>query len=461
MKCSNCGRSLTGEENFCRICGNRIEKEIENIDESFTGDIDVTEVQISTKPFDTELNTKTNNNFDELDAMMEISNSFLKKEKEFSESVNDNNKLFDFRLDEDRNSDFIQSTQDLLLNNDNSYDNDDLLLNEPTMLVPSELINNYSKNIFDNSDIIEDISKEYNSNELINDTQEEFDKNNFENIESEKEEAKIDIQVSDLNTNIVSVTPDENVIDDTGEKVKIVYKNKKNPFTILLAVFFIISLFSIGYLTYLLLSSYNIIQSVNNSNIKLEDEISDLKEKNNDFQFELNNKMNQTSAKTFKYNNFLLKVLDNYEYSIDNNTLIIKNDKISLDINFDNTINYSKIRENIDEYSKILTGKGYIVSSYGIKVEAEREYAFYLVTSNDEKNSLIVYSMIDENNTIGILINSDNIKNNYEDLKITNSIIESISIDNTYIEKDVSLFNEKNVKIDVNPKVETSIKNQG
>ena len=52
--------------------------------------------------------------------------------------------------------------------------------------------------------------------------------------------------------------------------------------------------------------------------------------------------------------------------------------------------------------------------------------------------------MIDDNNTIGILINSDNVGNNYEDLKITNTIIDSINIDKNYVEKNIDLFTEKN-----------------
>ena len=75
MKCSNCGRILTGEENFCRICGNKIEKDEVLNDESFTDNIDVTKVQMPTKSLEEDTNTKMNNNTSELNAMMEIANS--------------------------------------------------------------------------------------------------------------------------------------------------------------------------------------------------------------------------------------------------------------------------------------------------------------------------------------------------------------------------------------------------
>lgn len=447
MKCSNCGRILTGEENFCRICGNKIERDIPTTDESFTGNIDVTKVKIPTKSFDDELNTKIKNNTSELDAMMEIANSIQKSELDTSEPLKEDNKIFDAHLDEESNNDVIQNTQDLLLTNDSDVDNNDSFLSEPTILVPNDLINSYSKNTIDTTIVKDEINIDAQEKEdKIEDIVLEDIKTQEPNVQEEIKNSE-EITITETPNNNIEITPEvtlENIVDNTEEKVKIVYKKRKNSLSILLSILFVISLVSIGYLTYLLLSSYNIIQSVNNSNIKLEDEISELKEKNNDFEFELNSKNNENNNKIFTYNKYILKVLDSFEYSIDENLLIIKNDKISLDINFDDKVRYSEIKENMDEYSKTLTDKGYTISSHGVKVEDEREYIFYLVAASDGKNSLIVYSMIDENNTIGILINSDNVNSNYDDLKITNTIIESISINNEYKENNITLFDEKN-----------------
>lgn len=477
MKCSNCGRILTGEENFCRICGNKIEKDLLDNEETFTDNIDVTKVQIPTKSFDDELNPKTENSTSELVAMMEIANSNQINELENSLINKTEEKLFDTHLIEDNNNHIVQNTQDLLLNNDNTLDNDDLLLNEPTILVPNDLISNYSKN-----DIKEKESNEKTSDVSLNKTEDIISNENItarqdvvdayeeifpkdelvqQTIFPEKtdipkteelikqDEKKIDenIDASELVINDTKFQPSINTEitpEESKEKVKIIYKKKKSSLSFLLSILFVISLFSIGYLSYLLLSSYNIIQSVNNSNIRLEDEISDLKEKNNDFEFELNNKTKEKTIKTLSFNKYILNVLDNYEYSISDDILNIKNNDISLDIKFDDKIKYSEIKNSLDDYSKKITEKGYIVSSHGVKVEGEREYIFYLLNSKDEKNILTVYSMLDDDNTIGILINSTNVGTNYEDLKITNRIIESIKIDKNYIEKNIDLFTEKN-----------------
>ena len=425
MKCSNCGRILTGEENFCRICGNKIEKDELLSDESFTDNIDVTKVQMPTKSSEEDINTKMNNNTSELNAMMEIANSIQSSDIDNTEE--DSNKVFDVNLSDNKTNDTIQNTQDLLLNSDN----DELLLNEPTILVPNDLINSYKKDIDDN-----------NINNIEDKPNNEVD----EVIEEVKEEPKKE-EVSSLNEIINTDSEDlnnENIVDDSisndsPEKVKVIYKKKKSFLSVLLGVLFVISLASIGYLSYLLLSSYNVIQSINNSNIKLEDEVSELKEKNNDIEFVINNENN----KVFTYNKYIFKVLNNYDYSVNQGVITIKNDSISLDINFDDKIKYTEIKEDLDAFSKVITEKGYTVSSHGTKVEGQREYIFYLVTSNEGKSSLIVYSMIDDNTTIGILINSDNVGNNYEDLKVTNTIIESISIDNNYLEKHMNLFDNK------------------
>lgn len=425
MKCSNCGRILTGEENFCRICGNKIEKDELLSDESFTDNIDVTKVQMPIKSSEGDINTKMNNNTSELNAMMEIANSIQSSDIDNTEE--DSNKVFDVNLSDNKTNDTIQNTQDLLLNSDN----DELLLNEPTILVPNDLINSYKKDIDDN-----------NINNIEDKPNNEVD----EVIEEVKEEPKKE-EVSSLNEIINTDSEDlnnENIVDDSisndsPEKVKVIYKKKKSFLSVLLGVLFVISLASIGYLSYLLLSSYNVIQSINNSNIKLEDEVSELKEKNNDIEFVINNENN----KVFTYNKYIFKVLNNYDYSVNQGVITIKNDSISLDINFDDKIKYTEIKEDLDAFSKVITEKGYTVSSHGTKVEGQREYIFYLVTSNEGKSSLIVYSMIDDNTTIGILINSDNVGNNYEDLKVANTIIESISIDNNYLEKHMNLFDNK------------------
>ena len=425
MKCSNCGRILTGEENFCRICGNKIEKDELLSDESFTDNIDVTKVQMPIKSSEGDINTKMNNNTSELNAMMEIANSIQSSDIDNTEE--DSNKVFDVNLSDNKTNDTIQNTQDLLLNSDN----DELLLNEPTILVPNDLINSYKKDIDDNN--INNIEDKPNNevDEVIEEVKEEPKK---EEVNSLNEIINTDSE--DLNNeNIV----DDSISNDSPEKVKVIYKKKKSFLSVLLGVLFVISLASIGYLSYLLLSSYNVIQSINNSNIKLEDEVSELKEKNNDIEFVINNENN----KVFTYNKYIFKVLNNYDYSVNQGVITIKNDSISLDINFDDKIKYTEIKEDLDAFSKVITEKGYTVSSHGTKVEGQREYIFYLVTSSDGKSSLIVYSMIDDNNTIGILINSDNVGNNYEDLKVTNTIIESISIDNNYLEKHMNLFDNK------------------
>lgn len=437
MKCSNCGRILTGEENFCRICGNKIEKKDDKIVESFTDNIDVTKVEIPSRILDDDSNNKIKNNTGELDAMLEIVNSLQKKEEEPPITIVQNNIMFDNHLDDESNNDIIQNTQDLLLNS--VEEDNDSFLSEPTIMVPNDLISNYSKHnttdtkevYFEQKEIEKKEPEEVKTIELTNqdETKTSYEKNDdsvINNSIDSKPELKVENKVADLN-----------------EKVKIIYKNRRSTGAILLAILFTISLFSIGYLTYLLLSSYNIIQSVNNNNIKLEDEITELKEKNNDFEFELNNKRNENNNKVFKYNKYLFKSLEGYDYSIANDLLSIKNNNISLDINIDDSIKYSNIKEEIDKYSESFNEKGYTVTSHGIKVEDQREYVYYLIASSDNKNSLVVYSMIDDNNTIGIMINSDNVGLNYDDLKVTNSIIESISVDTTYEEKNISLFEEK------------------
>lgn len=471
MKCSNCGRILTGEENFCRICGNKIEKELFDNEENFTDNIDVTKVQIPTKSFDDELSAKTENSTNELDAMMEIANSNKTSEFDNSSINTDEEKVFDTHLIK---NDIIQNTQDLLLDNDSC---DDLLLSEPTILVPNDLIRSYSKNNTEenilkeetcdemSSDIDEEITNEdilkkhdtaekkeeiYSKNEVIKEAivESKTDISQTKEVvkqDETKTDEKVDVsELPDNNLEFKSITNNELVPQESKEKVKIIYKKKKNSLSILLSILFVISLFSIGYLSYLLLSSYNIIQRVNNSNIKLEDEISDLKEKNNDFEFEINNKTKEKNIKTLSFNKYILNVLDNYEYSIFDDVLNIKNDSILLDIKFDDKIKYSEIKNGMDDYSKQFTEKEYTISSHGVKVEGEREYIFYLLNSKDGNNFLAVYSMLDDDNTIGILINSNNVGQNYDDLKITNTIIGTINIDKNYVEKNIDLFTEKN-----------------
>ena len=83
MKCSNCGKKLNGNENFCRICGTPVVKEeTEEKEEKIelTDNIDVSKIKLSSDnevsaddTMDLELPDKEKNK--ELTAMIEITNA--------------------------------------------------------------------------------------------------------------------------------------------------------------------------------------------------------------------------------------------------------------------------------------------------------------------------------------------------------------------------------------------------
>ena len=173
MKCKNCGRNLTGEENFCRICGTPVNKIETSNDVELTDNLDVSKVSVSKNinAIDTKEIKQTKEEKDkELSAMFELANSpsqHLPKEENLTAK--------------ERRSDIsatgatkIQSTQELLLAGNESSkkikkildemnspheeqtpENINTLVEEPTVLIPNDLIKNYSKN--DKQDVSMDL----------------------------------------------------------------------------------------------------------------------------------------------------------------------------------------------------------------------------------------------------------------------------------------------------------------
>ena len=124
MKCKNCGRKLTGKENFCRICGTPVEQE--NDKSELTDNIDVSKIEIAAKeniPEDDtmELKANTKKSSSELSAMLELTAVEKEVVDEKKEEIIDSKEE---KVDEEKNldtsDDLVQKTEELLLSETDS-----------------------------------------------------------------------------------------------------------------------------------------------------------------------------------------------------------------------------------------------------------------------------------------------------------------------------------------------------
>ena len=201
MKCKNCGRKLTGKENFCRICGTPVEQE--NDKSELTDNIDVSKIEIAAKeniPEDDtmELKANTKKSSSELSAMLELTAVEKEVVDEKKEEIIDSKEE---KVDEEKNldtsDDLIQKTEELLL---------------------SET---------DSSTKIKEILKEMKpENEVDKKIEIEEKDNKEEKVEEKKEEPKDENEIIvDENQEPTAVIP-ENLISKF-EKVKDTIEEKK------------------------------------------------------------------------------------------------------------------------------------------------------------------------------------------------------------------------------------------
>lgn len=223
MKCTNCGRKLTGKENFCRICGTPVKKENDNVvveeikDNSkpleLTDNIDISKIEIQ-------------NESTSLDDTVDVENKDIQESKELtamielSTSDDDNNEL-DNNIDVAVNKNLGESEKDSsekireILEEikpkmaDSEIEVDEM--KEPTSIIPENLIDEYKKNVDDSFNEIENNP----AGSLEN-----IDKKDNENIGQEEKETEEKNEIDSSNIETDDIKENDSNIEEENEKIE-------------------------------------------------------------------------------------------------------------------------------------------------------------------------------------------------------------------------------------------------
>ena len=274
MKCKNCGKKLTGKENFCRICGTPVEHEEDNTE--LTDNIDVSKIEIAKKEIipedDTmELKANTKKGSSELSAMMELTSVENKDEEPVKEEKEE---IVEDKTEEIEELEEIQKTEELLLEEkdsetkikeileemkpeneeleeekkeelteevkeetestediveeekeekveekeeDDSKESDEIVIDEnqePTAVIPEDLISKFEKEKEESKE-----EPEEKKEELTEESKEETESTE-DIVEEEKEEAKEDIKEEEKEEEPLIVIEKEEPIDEKKNKIE-------------------------------------------------------------------------------------------------------------------------------------------------------------------------------------------------------------------------------------------------
>lgn len=468
------------EDNIDDVSGDEIKVTRESADKEFKAMLEITSIENQPKinPDDTSslmtgnvdkniveeetsdvVKFKSNDNDMKIDIMPgEVSALEIQSTSELEELISDNVQNAKSNSNEQNN------TVSSIINQDD--------MNESTMFIPDELISNKNISVKEevetsktleldeitsplflskNSDTIEKNEYDRNSEVLIKQTV--TDDKLMENVNlinsnevasaSLKEKESLSIESSGESVLEPNVNFSANTDTNNNESLPETLKPKKGgKFSIvILTVLLVVCALCLGYLIYQLVILTEDFNELQNDNKLLTDKISII-EKQNKQSEQINKKVNE-----LKINGYKIELDSSNEYAIEDNSLLIKNNKNNIIVNFGVNVDYESIKEKEgrESYKEFLIEHDYDIQSYGTKYSDEREYVVYEVTNNENKKSLIAYTTLSDNDTIGFIISNLDNQIDYDSLKITNKVVESLTYDYEIDDKKYDLFiNEEN-----------------
>lgn len=454
MKCSNCGKKLTGEENFCRICGTPVSKDEDNSKSiEMTDNIDISKINISnnenTIDDTVELENTGSQKSQELSAMMELSNK-----EETVDIPKEEKKEKRGRKKKEKNS--SEKIKEILEEIKPEIENSEIEIDEmkePTSIIPENLIDEYKKenNITDveKEDKEEDIKEESNVENSVEEVKEEVEekeeelvdkieentdnKNSEDDVVDEKIISIVDnktmpIELSDQKTQLY----DEPIISSsTDDEDDFNFKQHSDAKGIVFLVLFLISLLSLCAVGFLFFNT-------NNKLNKVTKDYDELKEKANstDDTKPVSNEI--TSNEFINYNGYTINLTDKYSFS--NNKLIINKTNKTVEVVIRKDLKYTTVKYAKDDYKSNLSSDDINVQSYGTKVVDDREYVVYELENSDKKYYLVAYTKLSEDDTIGFIIKNEENTIDYDELDNINKFISNIKEHSLNEENDINLF---------------------
>lgn len=430
LKCENCGKTLSENSNFCRICGtpvNAPKEEINNCE--ITDNIDVSMIKLNTKKNVNETNDDTVEIEEDMEkkmmAMLELTSSY---------PVLKHNKLDLGNSDDAINSLEVQSTDEIEAiitndlktieeesNNSKSYLDE---LEEPTMYIPKEL-----NNASNNEDVLLSEDKE------------------FLEDESERRENVSQVKETNLEEKTIQLEEKEEVnnVDDKLEDIKQINSfnddfmdnsSKKKGHGCIIGFLIMIVVACVGICIYFWLlnnDASKTIKSLKNKNNSLDSQIELLKNKEKEVKKEKSSQL--------VMNNYLID-LEGIDYSLSENKMLIEygGKKFTSEIKLD--IDYEDLKASKDEYKENFESQKYKVKSYGTKVVEEIEYVVFIVEDESNNLYLIAYTKLEEKDVICFIIGLEDEEFDYSDLNIFNKLVISSSKKSDKESDTLELFGE-------------------
>lgn len=504
MNCSNCGKKLKGNENFCRICGTPVKKE-ENIEETkeevleekveLTDNIDVSKIKVasdnninSDDTMDVDITNKNNNK--ELSAMIEITNT--KEDDTLEEEKPEKKKRG--RKAKEKETDSSKKIKEILaelkpeVEGEAAKENVEEVIDEmkePTSIIPDDLIKEYKKKEEseeskedDNKDTeVKDETKEEENKEteVKEDTKDEKDDNAEEvkettdsaetkEVEQETEEAKdetkeepfVEItetkeETEDLDKSIITID-DEKTVELDKDKTEAFNKpiitleeSDEDEFNDVKSSSGIV----FGILFFLALAGCGVLFYLYTCANK---DMKDYKDKYNKLNKEpkteeqsnnASNKQEPKSNDTIEYNGYLIKNIDNTTNSIVENKLVFTGSKNTIAISIKSDTKYSTIKYAKDDYKTALESDNYEVQSYGTKVTDKVEYVVYELKDKQGNYYLVAYTKLTEDDTIAFILSNKGNTIDYDLLFETNKIVSSTKENKDNMQYNIKLFTKE------------------
>ena len=508
MKCSNCGKKLNGNENFCRICGTPVVKE-EVVEEEkkeekleLTDNIDVSKININVDSsvvnddtMDVELPDKEKNK--EISAMIEITKnpedeqvldieeknkkkSKKKKEEKTEERKFDSSNKIKEILEEMK----PEVEGEIAKNNVNEMIDE---MKEPTAIIPDNLINDYKKDIDgekeetktvpievsveDSEDNIDNNDKETDNSsdsekkdETVEEEQQVKKEETMELIET-SDEVKTENEEDEENSedldeiekeSIISLEDDEtqtlDLVEEKEETEKfdepLITKEETDEEFYEEGKSHKAVVFAILFILALACAGYLFFMYITSHK-----QMNDYKEK-----YE---KLNNTQEKVepskdkpeeskiqiknnIEYNGYIFNIAEGTTYNITQNNLVFNNEDYQVALSIKSDTKYTTIKYAKEDYKKNLESNDYEVQSYGTKVTDEVEYVVYELKDKNSNMYLVAYTKLNENDTIAFILSNKSNKIDYDLLKETNNIIKNSKENSNSNNYNINLF--KNIE---------------
>ena len=452
MKCIKCGTEVNKNAKFCRTCGapielqnivedtstattqidnkKDIEEKIENTDELFFGKTN------SSKKIEEILNEMSPEEKTPDEATMLIPSDLIKKYVKNNPNEKNDNKVNDSIVSDNKEEKVEQKVDDEKTESkveENKEDKNDLI-----KLFSDKEEEKQDKSIETSNEEKKDDNKKEEENEL-NKIEEEKKELEEKQKAIEKKQDEINIKEDLKKENVKNEVAKEKIVNDKlEEKIEdeeIEIKTQKPHYGKNFFVFFIIfvCICAIGYLVYVLYTSRDELEKIDKENIDLKEQLTTIK---------AGKETKTDSTNYIVYNGYKFSS-ENMNYSIEDNSLVLKMDSTTYMIKINNSVKYDSIKDKKEEYKNKIINSGYILKSYGNKHVDNRDYYVFETTDKSGKKYIIAYSELDAQSVVAFIISNDKNNLDYNILQNTNLIINSATKDSESKNNNYDIFVEK------------------